>query len=272
MWEWHALGNIPISESHNAAPTTRTTPGTTSTSTRSARGPQRRRAAVLPQHVDAVRRGPAQRLRSAGASAARTRASSRARARHFYWQHDAEWQPGGLISVFDNGSTPPKEKQSRGLLLEPNVAAHTVTLRKQFTNPTRTLLASSQGNTLEPPGGDWLMGYGGLPNFTEYDSSGPRPARRRARQERPGLPHLPVAVERAVRTSSPSLAANRPASGSLPSCASWNGATEVASLARARRFIALGAGSGRRRRPRHGFRDRRSRSRAAGPYVPGPGA
>ena len=32
----------------------------------------------------------------------------------FYWQHDAEFQPGGLISVFDNGSDPPKEKQSRG--------------------------------------------------------------------------------------------------------------------------------------------------------------
>ena len=24
----------------------------------------------------------------------------------FYWQHDAELQPGGLISVFDNGSDP----------------------------------------------------------------------------------------------------------------------------------------------------------------------
>jgi hypothetical protein len=69
----------------------------------------------------------------------------------FYWQHDAEFQPGGLISVFDNGSDPPKEKQSRGLLLDANTFAHTVTLVKQFTNPTKTLLATSQGNTLEPP-------------------------------------------------------------------------------------------------------------------------
>ena len=54
---------------------------------------------------------------------------------------------------------------------------HTVTLVKQFTNPTKTLLAESQGNTLNLSGaddtaGNWLMGYGGLPNFTEYDSSG----------------------------------------------------------------------------------------------------
>ena len=79
--------------------------------------------------------------------------------------------------MFDNGSDPPKEKQSRGLLLDPNTSNHTVTLVKQFTNPTKTLLASSQGNTAQPvPGentaGNWLMGYGGLPNFTEYDSSG----------------------------------------------------------------------------------------------------
>ncbi len=95
----------------------------------------------------------------------------------FYWQHDAEWQPGGLISMFDNGSDPPKEKQSRGLLLDPNTSSHAVTLVKQFTNPTNTLLAESQGNTVnlstgENTAGNWLMGYGGLPNFTEYDPSG----------------------------------------------------------------------------------------------------
>ena len=49
---------------------------------------------------------------------------------------------------------------------------HTVALVQAFTNPSRTLLAASQGNTLSLPGGNWLMGYGGLPNFTEYDSSG----------------------------------------------------------------------------------------------------
>ena len=89
-----------------------------------------------------------------------------------YWQHDAEWQPGGLISVFDNGSTPPKEKQSRGVLLKPDLATKTVALAKAFVNPTKTLLAPAQGNTLSFPGDHWLMGYGNLPNFTEYDSPG----------------------------------------------------------------------------------------------------
>jgi hypothetical protein len=90
----------------------------------------------------------------------------------FYWQHDAAWQPGGLVSVFDNGSTPPEEKQSRGLLLDPNTTTKTVTLVKQFTNPNTTLLASSQGDLLNLGDGNWLMGYGGLPDLTEYSNTG----------------------------------------------------------------------------------------------------
>ena len=91
----------------------------------------------------------------------------------FYWQHDAEWQPGGLVSVFDNGSSPPEEKQSRGLLLDPNAERrHASRSSSSSPTPNATLLASSQGDLLSLPGGNWLMGYGGLPNFTEYDSSG----------------------------------------------------------------------------------------------------
>jgi hypothetical protein len=90
----------------------------------------------------------------------------------FYWQHDAQFQPGGLISLFNNASDPPKERESSGLLLRPDFSSHTVTLVKRFANPSKTLLASSQGDTLSLPSGDWLLGYGGLPNFTEFSSSG----------------------------------------------------------------------------------------------------
>ena len=135
---------------------------------------------------------------SSGGSAGSYPSFKRGPGTHFYWQHDAHWQPGGLVSVFDNGSDPAEEKQSRGLLLDPNTATHTVTLVKQFTNPNATLLASSQGDLLSLPGGNWLMGYGGLPNFTEYDSIRPGALRRDTRAQRPGLPHLPRAVERAA--------------------------------------------------------------------------
>jgi Arylsulfotransferase (ASST) len=146
----------------------------------------------------------------------------------FYWQHDAEFQPGGLISVFDNGSDPPKQKESSGLLLHPDFSAHTVTLVKRFTNPTKTLLASSQGNTFSLPDGDWLLGYGGLPNFTEFDASGhvllDGTLGKNVQDFRTYL-----APWSAQPTTAPVFAAQAAESGRVNVEASWNGATEVAS-------------------------------------------
>jgi Arylsulfotransferase (ASST) len=149
----------------------------------------------------------------------------------FYWQHDAEWEPSGEISLFDNGSTPPKEKQSRGLILQPNYTAHTVKLVKAFTNPTQTLLASSQGNMLNlaegATSGNWLMGYGGLPNFTEYNAKGEvlldATLGKNVQDFRTYL-----SPWNATPTTSPSIAAQ--GSGSDVTVeASWNGATNVSS-------------------------------------------
>jgi hypothetical protein len=146
----------------------------------------------------------------------------------FYWQHDAQFQSGGLISLFNNASDPPKERESSGLLLRPNFASHTVTLVKRFVNPSKTLLASSQGDTLSLPGGDWLLGYGGLPNFTEFSSSGQvlldgtlgknvQDFRTYLSSEWSGQPTTP-----------PAIAVQAAAAGANV-YASWNGATDVAS-------------------------------------------
>jgi hypothetical protein len=170
MWEWHALGHIPLADSHNPVSTNNypwdyihvnsVDPGSSGDVLISARNSwglydiNIRTGAFnwrLGDEQSSFKLGPGTRT---------------------YWQHDAEWQPGGLISVFDNGSTPPKERQSRGLLLDPNLASKTVTLVKAFVNPTKTLLAPAQGNLLSLPEDDWLMGYGNLPNFTEYNAAG----------------------------------------------------------------------------------------------------
>jgi hypothetical protein len=236
MWEWHALGHIPIDESHNPAPKASypwdyvhinsISPGPTGQAGAGADQPgnvllSSRNTWTL---YDVDLRSGAVRWRLGGehsnfklAPGTRT-----------YWQHDAEWQPGGLISVFDNGSDPPKEKQSRGLLLDPNLATHTVTLVKQFVNPTKTLLASSQGDMLTLPGGDWLMGYGGLPNFTEYNASG--------QVLLDGTLGKNVQDFRTYLTpwsgqapGAPSVIATPSAGGTIAVSVSWNGATEVAS-------------------------------------------
>lgn len=171
MWEWHALGHVALAESYDL-PASRTSypwdyihinsidPGSGEDLLLSGRSTWALYDVSL--HTGAIQ----WRL---GGNRSSFRPTPGAR---FYWQHDAEFQPGGLISLFDNGSSPPKERQSRGLLLAPDLATHTVTLRRAFVNPSTTLLASSQGNLFSLPGGDWLMGYGGLPNVTEYDASG----------------------------------------------------------------------------------------------------
>lgn len=130
------------------------------------------------------------------------------------------------MSVFDNGSNPAEEKQSRGLLLNPNTATRTVTLAKQFTNPNATLLASSQGNTSSLPGGNWLMGYGGLPNFTEYDDSGhvlvDATLGRNVQNFRTYL-----APWSGQPKTLPAIAAQGGPDGQVTVDASWNGATTV---------------------------------------------
>jgi hypothetical protein len=226
MWEWHALGHIPIGESKNPALASgypwdfvhinSADPGAAGDVLLSARN------TWTLYDVD-IRSGAFNWRLGSAHSSFKLGAGTR-----FYWQHDAEFQPGGLISLFDNGSDPPKEKQSRGLLLRPEIAARTVSLVKQFVNPNRTLLAESQGNTLSLPGGDALLGYGRLPNFTEFDTSG--------HVLLDGTLGTNVQNFRTYLSpwsgtpdTQPSVWAHAASGGRVAVAASWNGATNVAS-------------------------------------------
>jgi hypothetical protein len=225
MWEWHALGHIPTQDSHNPIPhngnpwdyihVNSIDPGSSNDVLISARN------SWALYDVD-IRTGAFNWQLGGKHSTFKLGPGAKT-----YWQHDAEWQPGGLISVFDNGSTPPKEKQSRGVLLKPDFTAKTVALAKALVNPTRTLLAPAQGNMLGLQQGDWLMGYGNLPNFTEYDSSG--------RVLLDGSLGHNVQNFRAYlapwsgqSSTLPALIAKRSGAG-VQVQTSWNGATEVVS-------------------------------------------
>jgi hypothetical protein len=227
MWEWHSLGHIGIADSFNPLPhngrpwdyvhMNSVSPGDSGDVLLSGRN------TWTLYDVDIHTGGFQWRLGGGRHSDFRLGPGVK-----FYWQHDAEFQPGGLISVFDNGSDPPKEKQSRGLLLAPNMSAHTVRLAKQFTNSTHRLLAESQGNMQGLPGGSWLMGYGGLPNFTEFDASGhvllDGTLGKNVQNFRTYL-----SPWNAHPASTPSLSVRAHGVDTLTVSASWNGATEVAS-------------------------------------------
>jgi hypothetical protein len=225
MWEWHALGHIPLSDSYNPIPrngnpwdyihVNSVDPGTSDDVLISARN-------SWALYDINIRTGAFNWQLGGKHSTFKLGPGAKT-----YWQHDAEWQPNGLISVFDNGSTPPRERQSRGVLLKPDYATRTVALARAYVNPSKTLLAPAQGNTLALPENDWLMGYGNLPNFTEYSSGG--------RVLLDGTLGHNVQDFRTYLSpwsgqpeTPPAIAAKR-SGASVTVSTSWNGATAVAS-------------------------------------------
>jgi len=87
------------------------------------------------------------------------------------WQHDARVLPDGDITIFDDGSDPPVEPQSRAITISLDLARHTATLVSSVTHPS-PLLAASQGNVQTLPNGNLLVDYGGVPEISEYSKGG----------------------------------------------------------------------------------------------------
>jgi hypothetical protein len=225
MWEWHALGHLALRDSYSVMPhgshpwdyahvnsIDPSVPGQLLLSSRNTWT-----VFDVDLHTGAL-------IWRIGGRQSSFRAGPRT---VFRFQHDAAWQPGGLISLFDNGYVVDGDTQSRGLLLDPNSRTRRVTLVKQFANPNEKLLTASQGDLLRLPGGNWLMGYGGLPNFTEYDSSGKVLLDGTLG---PGVEDYRsyLAPWSGQPTTRPSIAAQPGSAGGVTVETSWNGATAVA--------------------------------------------
>jgi hypothetical protein len=157
----------------------------------------------------------------------------------FAWQHDVRRQPDGAITLFDDEGAPPEAPQSRGIVLRVDESTWTASLVRQYT---RNLLASSQGDMQVLPNGDVLIGWGSLPNVTEFSPDGAVVFDA----------HFPATTQsyRAFRLpwrgrpgDPPSVAAVRATGGRLTVYASWNGATDVA------RWEVLGGSTGQTLRP-----------------------
>jgi Arylsulfotransferase (ASST) len=143
------------------------------------------------------------------------------------WQHDARMLPDGEVTMFDDGSNPPVQSQSRGVRLALDLAHRRATLRFAYVHPEAPLLAASQGNMQTLPNGNVLIGYGGVPQISEYAPGGSLVFDA----------HLPFDMSsyRAFRfpwsaqpASPPAVLANLNNTGEETIVrASWNGATDV---------------------------------------------
>jgi hypothetical protein len=142
------------------------------------------------------------------------------------WQHDPREIAEDEISIFDNGAAPAVRGQSRGIVVHLDREHLTATLVSQITHTPR-LLAASQGNAQLLANGDWFMGWGQEPYFSELSSKGATLFDA----------HFPLGVQsyRDLRfawagtpSHRPSFALTRAEGGSRTVYASWNGSTLVA--------------------------------------------
>ena len=142
------------------------------------------------------------------------------------YQHDPRQLPGGLISLFDNGASPTVHPQSRGIVLSLDGQNGTATLVSQFIH-SPPLIAQSQGNLQALANGDWFIGWGQEPDFSEFNAAGTLLFDA----------HFPVHEQsyRSFRFAWMGTPAHPPAFAFTPGAprsgvlyASWNGATQVA--------------------------------------------
>jgi hypothetical protein len=142
------------------------------------------------------------------------------------YQHDARRQPDGTITLFDNGASPQVHPQSRALALRLDVKTMKASLVREWTHPAK-LLAGSQGNMQLLPNGDRFIGWGAQPNLTEFSPDG--------RVLFDAALATPDTSYRAYRFPWSATPPGRPAiatatgpASKLTVYVSWNGATDIA--------------------------------------------
>jgi hypothetical protein len=226
MWEWHSLGHVEPAESYSKASTIATTPfdyfhinslaldkgGNLLVSARNTwtlYSISTRTGAVI------WRLGGKQSSFTLGAGVA------------FAFQHNAQFLSNGDISVFDDEGAPPVKPPSRGELIKLNLQTKTATLDGQLVRNPGPLITGSQGNVQSLPGGGWMVGWGGLPNFTEFNAQGQVvfDAQLPSGENSYRVYREPWSAQ---PTEAPALAATT-TGATTTVYASWNGATTVAS-------------------------------------------
>jgi EmrB/QacA subfamily drug resistance transporter len=160
----------------------------------------------------------------------------------FKYQHDVTLLPNGDISMFDDhccflesgGTYLAPTGPSRAEILRLDVDKHTATLVRQYRHfdedGRQGTDASYMGSAQLLPNGNVFVGYGNLPFFAEYTSSGKMVMD--ALFPGPDLTYRAIKIPQTAFVGEPlssPVGAARHARGKTTVYASWNGATRVAS-------------------------------------------
>jgi len=226
MWEWHSLGNVDVSESYSKLPGLATNPydyfhiNSLTTDSHGNILISARNTWALYQinpHTGAVmwRLGGKKSTFTLGPGV------------QFADQHNALWLGNGELSLFDDEGAPPVKPPSRGELIKLDLAAKTASLAGQLVRTSGPLATGSQGNVQALPGGGWMIGWGGLPNFTEFNARGEivYDAQLPRGENSYRVYRLPWSGQPSERPA----AVAKTTGAATAVYASWNGATTVAS-------------------------------------------
>jgi hypothetical protein len=224
LWEWHALGHVPLSASETGRPTAGTPYDYFHINSiqQLANG----NLLISARNTWAVYEISRRTGKVIWTLGGKRSSFKRSPGTQFEWQHDARIQPDGTLTLFDDASSPQEESQSRAIQLTLNSKSMAASLDHSYTH-TPSLLAGSQGNFQTLPNGNAFIGWGAEPDISEYSPRG--------RQIFSARFATPVTSYRAFRhgwtahpTTRPSIAMSTSPSGGLTVYASWNGATAVA--------------------------------------------
>lgn len=237
LFEWHALGNVSPRSSQAKLPTDSTSFDYWHANSITEDGPNALLvSARKTSSVYRINRWNGKLIWVLRGSGKRSRSDFRmGPGTSFGYQHDAQRLPNGDISLFDNGSgrfAKTVNPDSSGLVLRirgRTRKTRTATLVRRNRHP-EPIVAASQGNSEPLPDGGMLVGWGSVPQLTEYDRDGnvtfdlafP-----------PNASHSYRAFKapwNGVPRDRPAIASRRSNGGAdrLTVWASWNGAVNVA--------------------------------------------
>jgi hypothetical protein len=165
IWEWHALGHIPLSWSY-----TRPTPGQRWDyfHLNSIQPLANGRIIISARHTFAVYAIDKHTGHVVWELGGKHSSFSMGPGTFFSWQHHATLHNNGLITIFDdhNGAA------SRGLALRINLGAHRATLVRAFYHKPNAYHALSQGSTQILGDRNVFVGWGSSSHFTEFGPGG----------------------------------------------------------------------------------------------------
>ncbi len=169
LWEWHALGHVPLSASQVGKPTAG--------------------AQYDYFHINSIQQLANGNLLVSGRNTWGVYEISRSTGKviwtlggkdssfkmdpgtKFEWQHDARMEPNGNLTRFDDADSPKEERQSRAIEVSLDTKNMSASLERSYTH-TPPLLAGSQGDYQTLLSGNVFVGWGAEPDFSEYTPSG----------------------------------------------------------------------------------------------------